>query len=242
LLKDYDNLWVFGDSYTTPDVCVSPKNSFWGLTATHANIPTIRNCSRSANSFDTVMHLVVSMQNEFNWERDLLLIGIPPLERITVFDNYVNTEYHGTNFDTASWNQSKFLINYHRGLVCMQNFGKDKTLITHENRSWNEAQALRNIFLLTAWLDAKQANYMILNLSKSLDRNCLWGPSEFLLPYAEAHQRCILFEDGYNGINLGINQPADYDKSGWNGHHGLAGNQYFFEKSLWPQLKQCNLI
>ena len=31
--KTYDKLWVFGDSYTTPNYFVDAKDSFWGLTA-----------------------------------------------------------------------------------------------------------------------------------------------------------------------------------------------------------------
>jgi hypothetical protein len=126
--------------------------------------------------------------------------------------------------------------------VTLQNYGADKQLIIHNDRSWVETQVLRTIFLLTTWLDSKNANYMILNLSKDLDRDNSWGPSEFVLPYAIQHPRCILFENTYHGINLNINKPADYNDFGWNGHHGPAGNAYFFEKSLLPHMQQCKLL
>jgi len=241
LLKEYNKLWVFGDSYTTPDVCVTPKESFWGLVAGNCNISTVVNCSRSVNSFDSVIHMLVSMQEQFDWNRDLLLIDIPPLERITVFDNFKDTPYVGYEFDTSNWTVENFGIKFHHGLVCLQNFGSDKKLIIHSDRAWIETQVLRNIFLLTTWLDSKNANYMILNLSKDLDSNNVWGPSDFVLPYALNHSRCILFKDTYYGINININKPADFDQYGWNGHHDAVGNQYFFEKSLLPTMQRNRL-
>ena len=242
MLKEYNKLWVFGDSYTTPGVCVYPSDSFWGLTATHCNISTILNCSRPVNSFDSVNHVLVSMQQEFNWESDLFLIGIPPLERITVFDDHKDTEYQGYKIDTNTWTTDKFRINSHHGLVGLQNHGTDKQLIIHSDRSWTETQALRTIFLLTAWLDSKNANYMIINLSQAFDINSVWGPGEFVLPYAINHSRCILFEKTYHGINLNVNKPIDFNHAGWNGHHGPSGNKHFFENSLLPQMQKCNLI
>ena len=239
MLKDYNKLWVFGDSYTTPDYCVSPAESFWGLLATHIKATTVVNCSRPVNSFDSICQLVIGMQEEMDWSKDLILIGIPPLERITVFDNYQDTEYIGHRFELQSWKQEKFNIECHRGLVSLQNYGTDKELIIHHDRSWLETQILRTVFLLTVWLDSKNANYMILNLSKDLDKNNVWGPGNFVLSYCLTHARCILFENTYHGINIGVNRPADSDSP--EGHHGPAGNKYFFEKSLLPKIKECGL-
>jgi hypothetical protein len=80
---------------------------------------------------------------------------------------------------------------------------------------------------------------MILNLSKDFDKNNVWGPSNFVLPYCMNHLKCILFEDTYHGINIGVNKPADSDKP--EGHHGPAGNKYFFEKSLLPTMQRNKL-
>ena len=233
---------MFGDSYTTPDVCVEPKESFWGLVGAQIGADTIMNLSRPVNSFDTVCHLLISMQNQYDWQQDLLLIGVPPLERVTVFDDYKDTAYHATQFDTKTWSKHIRPVAAHHGLICLQNYGQDHTLIIHDDRAWVETQALRNIFLLTTWLDSKQANYMILNLSKNFDKQNIWGPSEFVLPYALQHDRCILFENTYHDINLNKNPPADFDQYGWTGHHGPTGNRYFFEKSLLPRMIKCGLL
>jgi hypothetical protein len=231
---------MFGDSYSTPNYCVSPQESFWGLTAAALGVDTVINGSRPVNSFDSVCQLVVGMQQQIDWQQDLVLIGIPPLERITVFDNHKDTAYVGHQYDTGTWQEQSVDMLCHRGLVSLQNYGTDKTLIVHSDRSWLETQTLRTVFYLTTWLDSIDANYMILNLSKDLDINNVWGPSTFVLDHCANHPRCILFKDTYHGINIGVNRPADSDTP--EGHHGAAGNRYFFENSLLPSLKKCNLI
>jgi hypothetical protein len=241
LSKSYDKLWVFGDSYSTPGVSVDPQDSFWGLTAIHCNIPTIMNCSRPVNSFDSVCHLLISEQNSYDWNKDLFLIGIPPLERITIFDDHKNTPYYGHNINTATWKSQGFQIQSHHGIISLQNYGTDKQLVIYSDRSWLETQILRNIFLLTTWLDSKNSNYMIINLSKPFNSNNIWGPSNFVLPYTINHPRCILFKDTYHSINLDINPPADFKEFGWNGHHGSSGNKYFFEQSLLPTMQRNDI-
>ena len=57
------------------------------------NIENIFNYSWTSNSFDSVCHTLISMQEQFDWDNDVLFIGIPPLWRLTVFDNYKNTQY-----------------------------------------------------------------------------------------------------------------------------------------------------
>ena len=78
MFKNFDNLWVFGASFSTPDVCVSPKDSFWGLAASYLNVKNITNCSWPGNSFDSVCHVLISMQEQYDWDNDIFFIGIPP--------------------------------------------------------------------------------------------------------------------------------------------------------------------
>lgn len=239
MLKNFERLWVFGDSYTTPGICVEPKESFWGLSADVLEIDEILNCSRPVNSWTSVQHLLIGMSGQIDWHNDLIFIGIPPLERITVFDNHKDTEYCGHKIIRAGWVSTKFTIPCHHGLVSLQNYGTDKQLILHSDRSWLETDVLRQIFLISSWLESVRANYLILNLSKDLDRSNRWGPSEFLLDYCLHLKPSILFEKTYHGVNIGVNRPADSDSP--EGHHGPAGNRYFFEQSLLPKLKECGL-
>jgi hypothetical protein len=235
LLKDYNKLWVFGDSYSTPDLCVSPKDSFWGLAATHLGTSEIINCSWPGNSFDSVKHMIISMQSQIDFANDFLIIGVPPLERLTVFDNFKNTRYNATCIKTDSWRAHKQQINCHTGLQVIRGDEAQKMVI-YEDRAWTETQMLSTIFLLTSWLDSLNANYLIVNLSKPVDANNIWGPSEFVLPYCLAHNKCILFDNTYYSVNLDQHKPADFSQHGWMGHHGAEGNRNFFEKSIKDKL------
>lgn len=237
--KKYRKLWVFGDSYTTPGYCVDPQHSFWGLTASTQGIDTICNCSRPSNSWTTIQQLLVGMHADIEWSQDLVFVGVPPLERITVFDDYRDTAYSAHMIDTGTWHSHTIDVPCHRGLITLQNFGEDRQLVLHSDRSWLETDTLRQIFLLTQWLDSVGAHYLIINLSKDFDSNNHWGPSTFVLDHCLHHPNTILFQDTYHGINIGVNRPVDSDRP--EGHHGSAGNRYFFEKSLLPKLKESGL-
>ncbi len=237
LKRNWRNLWVFGDSYTTPYECVHPSESFWGLLAAQANFSEIKNCSRRKNSLDSVFQLVIGMHSEFDWQQDFLIIGIPPLERITVFDDFKDTAYTGRQFVVDTWQEQEFNIQCHRSLVCLHGYEQGHTVAYHM-RTWTEVQAMRQLFLLTQWLDAKQAHYLIVNLEQAWDKNNRWPPSEQLLDYCLAHPRCILFDNTYRSINQDVNPPADFDQFGWAGHHGATGNAWFFTQSLWPRFVQ----
>ena len=236
--RNFKKIWVFGDSYSTPNICVDPCDSFWGLAAEFIGAKTIFNVSRPYNSLDSVEQLLIGLQMEFDWNTDLLLIGIPPLERITVFDDYKNTSYTGMKISTDTWIDEKFDVPCHRGLICLQNYGKDRQLILHNDRSWLETQVLRKLWLLTVWLDSVQAQYVIINLSKDLDPNNRWGPSEYILDRMLKHPNCILFHDTYHGVNVNINKPPDFDMYGYLGHHGPIGNRHFFDKSLKKKIEE----
>jgi len=238
LPRNFDRIWVFGDSYMTPNICVDPYDSFWGLTAKFLGVKAILNVSRPGNSLDSVEQLLIGLQTQFDWTTDLLLIGVPPLERITVFDDHKNTPYTGMEISTDTWIDEKFDVSCHRGLISLQNYGQDRQLILHNDRSWLETQVLRQLWLLTVWLDSKQAKYIVINLSKDLDTNNRWGPSEYVLDQMLEHSNCILFHDTYHGVNANINKPLDFDLYGWFGHHGPIGNRYFFDKSLKRKIEE----
>jgi len=237
LSNDYDKLWVFGDSYTTPDFCVSPAESFWGLTVSAIGAKSVVNCSWPGNSFDSIMHMAISMQDEYNWDNDFLIIGVPPLERLTVFDNYKDTHYNKHVFDAGNWKSNINKIDCHTGLINLK-LETVKDLVIFEDRAWTETQVLCSLFLLATWLDSKNAKYLITNLSKPLDIDNKWGPSNFLLPYCVDHKKLIVFDNTYYSVNLNVNEPADFKEHGWMGHHGPAGNKCFFEKSIKPKLEE----
>jgi len=240
-MKYYKKLWLFGSSNSTPHVAVVPADSFWGLTAQALNIKEIVNFSWHGNSFDGVMHTLISNQNHYDWTNDLFLVGVPPLERWTIFDNHAGTVTPAYKFELDTWNEEQFEVDCFHGLVSLS-FYNDKSTVMYEDRSWTETLAMKNIFLLNTWLDSVGANYLIINLSKNFDENNMWKPTEFLLPYCKNHQRNILFNNTYYSINENIYKPVDYDSYKWNGHHGVDGNRNYFENSILPTLKKCNLV
>lgn len=229
-MMTYKKLWVFGDSYTTPNFCVDPENSFWGLTAKHIDADTVINLSWPGCSWTSVQHNLIGQQSEYNWNEDFFIIGMPPLERFTVFDNYKDTKYQRHVF-THKWEHQQELLHCHNGLETIA-ARDDRNLVIYSDRSWAETQALNSVFLLTQWLDSKNANYLIVNLSKPLDIDNRWGPTIFNLDYCIKHPHCILFNDTYFSVNENIHKPVDFHEHGWMGHHGPDGNKQFFEVSI----------
>lgn len=240
-MKKYNNLWVFGDSFSTPNFCVEPADSFWGLAAVDAQVQLIHNYSWPGTSFSSVLHMLVTMQDQLDFAQDLIFVCVPPLERLTVFDNFKDTRWTGSMIEPGIWKQQSVSMDCMTGLEHLQSH-QDKMFAIHEDRSWTEAQAMRDIFFLTQWLDSHRANYMVLNLSKPFDENSVWNPSTFLLPYCLNHPRCMLYKDTYQSVNYEINPPADFDQYGWHGHHGPVGNHYFYDQSLKPTMLRIGLL
>ena len=236
--KKIERLWVFGDSNSTPNFLVEPKNSFWGLAARKFDIVDIFNISRAGCSLASVAHLLISMQQQYTFESDLFLVGVPPLERVTFFDQGKKTEYRAARLDGRTWRCDYFNTPYHLGLINWNAFSGDKNMVLHENRSWTETDALRQIYLMSQWLKSRNANYVILNLSRNFDKQNQWGPTDFLLPEMLNDPNCILFDNSYRDCNININWPADFDLLQWDGHHGASGNQHFYDVAVRPKLEE----
>jgi hypothetical protein len=239
LAKKYRNLWVFGDSYSTPGVCVTPTDSFWMKVAKQLQVQKVYNYSWPRNSFDSVIHTLISDSKQYNWQQDFFLIGVPVLPRLTVVGAH-DKAYHRSVFDAESNLLDSELILCHHGLE-NKSFHDDLTSVRFENPTWTEVQACRSIFLLNQWLDNNNANYFIVNLSKDFMFDSP-ATGAFLQDYCFAHDRNILRGDTYYNLNLNKHPPPDFDRYGWAGHHGPDGNAYFFEQSLLPRLKKYNFI
>jgi hypothetical protein len=228
----YNRLWVFGDSHSTPGAGVAPEQSFWALAARHLGVATVDNCSRPKLSFDSVAHIIVGEQHQYCWDKDFFIIGLPPLERITVFDDHKDTELLKKSFDTSNWKMQTSGVVSHHGLINFQYTDLEKAFVTMHDRAWLEAQILRQLFLLTQWLDSHSASYLIVNLSKNLDSDNLWGPTQTILDYCNNHPRCEVFKNSMYDCNLNLHKPDDFHQYGWYGHHGSDGNRHFFETTI----------
>lgn len=239
MLKKYRNLWVFGDSYSTPGVCVAPKDSFWMHTAKFLNVQNTYNYSWPGNSFDSVVHTLISDSDQYNWKQDVFLIGVPPLVRLTVVSDDSTKSYHRIVFDHNGEEINQELILSHHGLE-NKSFYNDPTAVRFEHPSWTEVQACRQIYLLNNWLDKHNANYLILNLGKSFENDEM-ATGKFLRTNCYQHPNNILLENTYFSINFNLFKPADYDLYGWAGHHGAAGNKNYFEHSIKIKLNELGL-
>ena len=230
---------MFGDSYSTPGLCVEPEHSFWMTTARYLGARNVYNYSWPGNSLDSVIHTLISDSDQYDWQHDFFLIGIPPLVRLTVVSDDDKKSYHRYVYDSQGREIDQQLIASHHGLE-NKNFYDDPLAVRFEDATWTEIQACRLIFLVNAWLDKHRANYLIVNLSKDFQDD---SPSTgaFLLDHCLHHPHNLLIKDTYYNLNLGVNKPADYAQYGWNGHHGASGNQYFFTQALMPRLTILNL-
>ena len=243
--KQYETLYVFGDSFSTPFYEVDPKDSYWGLLANHADIPNVVNYSFGGNAWEGVMQSLIGVSSGIDFQTSLIIVAIPPLERRLRFDNYQNTEHLFYTFN-QNWDSFPVPNEHMRGLEVLSGFRKGSVrdeISLFADRSWLETVLMRELFLVTKWLDSIDANYFIINTNaKDLDKENFWGPSATVLPYMLDHPR-MMFEDTYHSINQEDNiQPADYGDHGWMGHHGPEGNANFFQKSLLPQLKDAKLL
>ena len=151
-----------------------------------------------------------------------------------MFDNHKDTRYNRQVL-TRDWSVQNEPVLCHRGLEIIKGH-EAQNMAIYLDRSWLETLALNSIFLLSQWLDSKKANYVIHTLGKAFDANNIWDPTTFNLKYCKSHSRCILFENTYNSVNINLNKPVDFDRYGWLGHHGPAGNKHFFESSLKDKL------
>jgi len=86
LPKSYNKLWVFGASNSLTNFCVDAKDSYWGLAAQDLKVNEIINLSKGGVGFDSIAHVLIAQQENYDFKKDVFFIGIPPLERMTVFN------------------------------------------------------------------------------------------------------------------------------------------------------------
>lgn len=230
---------MFGDSYSTPSVCVEPQDSFWMSVSRLLGVENTYNYSWPGNSLDSVAHTLISDSDQFDWDHDFFLIGIPPLVRLTVISQNPKKSYHRYVYDAAGKEIDQQMVLCHHGLQNIH-FYDDPSAVRFEDSIWTQVQACRLIYLINCWLDSHRANYLIINLSKDFQEDKT-ANGQFILEKCLRHPKNILSGETYYSINLGINKPADYEQYGWNGHHGADGNRHYFEQSLAPRLKKLHL-
>ena len=236
----YNNVYVFGDSYSTPNYCVDIKDSFWHMASMDVNATTIHNYSWVGNSLDSIFHILISEQDTFDWS-GLFLIGLPILERLTYFDNHQDTMKQVSIIENNNIITKKDIMA-HSGLAQDSWHEASRDLVMFEDRDWTETYTLRNLFLMDKWLQTMNTNFMFINLFKGFMTDTSWPTRSFVTEYFLNHNNSIIFKDTYLDINLGVHKPVDYDQYGWQGHHGAAGNENFYTNSVKPALITAGLM
>lgn len=235
-------LYIFGDSYSTPDFCVAPGDSWWGLIAQDLSnqIKGVDNYSWPGNNIDSIQHIIVANRDMFRQD-DVIVVGVPPIERLTIFEDDAQS-YQVKKFNPSLDRVTHSIVPRHDGLRQITTHQAGRDLVELWNRSWQEAQILRQMIMLAAWLDKTVDRYLIVNLSEPFQPLTQWSTLSSLQQQVLDHPRMMIFEDTYYSFNKDIVKPADFDTHGWFGHYGADGNQRWYHGAIRPRMKTLGWI
>ena len=243
MLNSSNKLYVFGDSFSTPDYCVEPTQSFWGLAAQDLNVKNIVNYSHVGFSLDHVIHILLN--ENFDFTNDYFLIGIPPLVRYMAYSDNSDTVWHCTHFDSVFNRNVEEVTSLSKTqrFKFEQQFTNDKNGVDRFNAEWNEAQNIEKIFLLAQYLKSLGSKFMTVNLAPPLIYQDQWPVAKNIIIKTKNLKECIIFEDTYYSVNLADQiKPADYNDFGYSGHHGPEGNANWYNKILKPKMIELGWI
>ena len=222
-------LYVFGDSYSTPDFCVDVDKSWWGLIAQELDVPVV-NYSWPGNNIDSIQHIIVSLKDTFTKD-DYIVIGIPPVERATTF-KAGEPGKQVISFDKDLQRTSEMAVMVHQGLKQFTTWEMDKSSVLAFSWVWQEAKILKDLCLLSPWLDSVVKNHLIVNTSAPFQPLTEWPTISHLQQQVLNDSQITIFTDTYFSVNENVNVPVDFDKWGWHGHHGPAGNKLWYDTAL----------
>lgn len=232
-------LHVFGDSYSTPGFCVKPRESWWGLIASALNVNGVVNYSWPGNNIDSISHLIVA-EPKFSCD-DYVVIGVPPIERFTTHDpEGIPPKCHVLFGNLEPMYQLD--LPTHSGLRQVATHQLGQGYVMSWNRSWQEAQVLRQLFLLSQYINSWTSKYLIVNLAEPFQPKTDWPTLSSMQIKFLADPHSILFDDTYFSANKNLNRPVDFETHGWHGHHGPAGNQHWFDTVLKPRIEVLGWI
>jgi len=234
---------VFGDSYSTPNFCVDPADSFWGLAAKDLAVTEIVNYSYLGFSLDHVVHVLLN--ENFNFKHDYFLIGIPPLIRYAAYSDNAKSKWPATTFN------NEFVSNYvpvHSldntlKFQFEEQFRNDLLGVDRFSREWLDVQSLEKIFLLHQYLTAMKAKFLILNLSVPIVYQDQWPAGQSIMRKVNDLNECVLFDHTYQSVNFNDQiKPADFDQYRWQGHHSMMGNLNWYTKIVKNKMIELNWI
>ena len=110
------------------------------------------------------------------------------------------------------------------------------------DRSWHEAMALTDIILLHSFIKLLGFKFIIANLGQPFTSDTQWPTLQTLITKTSALDNTIVFDDTYYSVNYQKNIPVDYDRYGWFGHQGSAGNELWYTEILEPLMHRLNWV
>lgn len=236
-------LYIFGDSYSTPEFLVSREESWWGLlTSDLANkINKVENFSWPGNNIDSIAHIITSRIDMFNAD-DYIVVGIPPVPRLTMYNPEKNFMPQKTLLDVNLVEQDREDILCHSGLAQYSVHDMGKEYVSVYDPGWGQAQALRTLLLLNNYMQSKIncKHLVFLNLGEPYQREEYWPTLRYL--QEQLPDNMLIFDNTYYSANLNLHVPVDFDSHGWFGHHGPAGNKHWYDVAVRPMLTKFNWL
>lgn len=234
-------LHVFGDSYSTPEYCVSVQDSWWGLLSQDLEIDNIINWCWSGNNVDNIVQTLFCYQQEIG-KNDFVVIALPPMGRITT--------YNPDLFNSRPVKPTKRL--YNESLDCIDEWSvlcqhgmveqsvhfMSKDFISTWDPGYAEAVALRNIGLLLGYFECE---IMVINASVPFQPITQWSTLRMAQDLVFDNPRVELFKTYYT-VNKDKNRPVDFDEWEWMGHQGAPGNLEFYSQVVKPMAKKLKWL
>lgn len=226
-------LHIFGDSYSTPNYLVQPNESWWGLLSHDLDVTDIVNWSWWGSNLDNIAHTMFCYQDQI-LSNDYVVIAVPPLIRVTVFEPDTADELPVkpsviTYNSTLSQTKSELILS-HSGLIGKSVTDMGKSYVQGWNPGYAEAIAIRTIGLLLGNFNVK---IIVVNASMPFQEPTMWPTLGMAQAQLQNDSRVEL-QNTYYSVNLNKYIPVDYDKWGWNGHHGPDGNLEFYTQVVKP--------
>lgn len=236
-------LIVFGDSFSSTNYCVDVDCSFYGRLGKELGVDLIVNYSWPGNDLTTIKHLVVNEIDQFDPENDYVVVGIPPIERVTLYDSdNADIRSFSRMLIDSSWQVKNEKISFLQGTMSGPIHDLVPGYIAVYDRSWHEAMTLTDVNLLHGFLDSKKFRHIIVNLTQPFDSETQWNTLTNLIRLTKQHPNNIIFDKTYYSVNYQKHIPVDYDRYGWFGHHGADGNQRWYEEAINPLVKSLGWV
>lgn len=219
----YDILYVIGDSYTTPNVCVNVEDSYWNKFAKHINADVTVNHSHPGKNNSNMLRNAIRFVLENKGKNIFVLIGLTTLYRVDYYNDSIVNHYNDKNGNTSEL----YIHNYDK----KQSSEFDKWFVSTWCYDFLLVNLLKDILTSAAFFQLNKVNYLIHNCSIIIHQE-LHNPlvKSFTQEVNKDLRVLNLYKDSFHNLNLeqGI-KPADYDRYGWNGHHGPEGNEIYFQ-------------